>query len=120
MINIKTFLLILAFVAIAGCTTMKPVYLNQDDNPPARAISAGDRLRLVSRSGEEYLVTVSSVNDTTIFSQDSSFDITDLASIERSELSVSGKVGLVVIGILIIKVIDELIQELLIKPNVKF
>lgn len=116
---IKLVFIVLVAV-ICGCTSMQPLIITPQNEQQTSNLAPGDRLQLVTRSGEEYWITVSAVTGSAIISQDAVFQFADLASVKREELSAAGKAGVLVgVGILVFatfELIEELIKVLFVDP----
>lgn len=92
---------------------MQPVLIAPQGGHLSSNIESGDRLKLVTHNGKEFLITVSAVTDSSIISQDTSFQLSDLTSIERSELTIVGKAGIYVGAAILVFATFELIEELI-------
>ena len=92
-------ILILGFFTLVACTTMQPLEENLSKEEIFNAIEPGDEINLVTKTGDQHLITVSVVTEDIIIGGGKQFKIEDIEQIEIKKLTAAGKTGAVVVGV---------------------
>lgn len=77
--------MLVLFTSVA-CTTMQPVKENSPTEEIVKEIKPGDEIRLVTKSGDKRYITVSSISEGYIFSDEESYKLEDIKIIEVRRL----------------------------------
>ena len=74
--------LIALCIMLAACTKMQPVTENATTDEIEKEIKPGNQVRLVTKTGNEHFITVSSISEGYIFGEEESFKLDDIEIIE--------------------------------------
>jgi hypothetical protein len=69
-------------IVLSACTTMQPVTENATTDEIEKEIKPGNQVRLVTKTGNEHFITVSSISEGYIFGEEESFKLDDIEIIE--------------------------------------
>jgi len=79
-------------LALAACTTMQPLTENATNEEIEKEIKPGDEVRLVTKTGNQHFITVSSISEGYIFGEEESFKLDDIEIIEVKKPTAVGQV----------------------------
>lgn len=95
-----TSIAILLLFTLAGCTTMQPLGNELSKVEIAEAIEVGDQIKIVTMSGGQHLVRVSTITEERVTGEGREFKLEDIARIEVEKSSTREVVGGVVGGVI--------------------
>ena len=75
-----------AFIVLGGCTSMKPIEL-QPVAEGDRILEIGDKVRVTTKTGEQYSFKVTSLSPESIGGEEAQLSIDDIALIEVKQLN---------------------------------
>ena len=90
---------ILLLLTLVACTTMQPLKGDLSKEEIANAIEPGDEINILTKSGGQHLIIVSSITEDIIIGGGKQFKIEDIERIEIKKLSGAGKAGAAVVGV---------------------
>jgi hypothetical protein len=90
---------VLVIFTLSACTTMQPVKESSTTEEIINEIVPGTEILLVTDAGDKRYITVSSISEGYIFSEDESYKLEDIEIIEVTRLNTTGKAVAVVGGI---------------------
>ena len=93
------FLLFLIIPFTAACTTMQPMEENLTNEEILNEIQPGNEIRIVTKTGDQHLITVSSVSEEYIIGEEEQFKREDIESIEIKRLTAAGTAAGLGVGI---------------------
>lgn len=104
-----------SMIAVAsGCTTFDPVNVDSG-NKPVEELNIGDVVKIVTLSGEQYLLKLRGIDDFYLYDANDRVTINQIATIEKKEPTQFGKaagyagVALIVLGV--IYALDAVVAE---------
>jgi len=100
-------------LVLAACTTMQPVKENSTTEEILNEIKPGDEIRLVTKTGEQHLITVSSISDGYIFGEEEQFKLEDIEVIEIKRLNAAGNVAAAGVAIGVTVLVQALIMAII-------
>jgi hypothetical protein len=97
--NMKPLSILILILAIAGCTSMKPVAMPPDQLheriSAGDIINEGDKVKIVTTDGKTHQFTVTAVNDESIVGDAIDIPITDIVTLKTKEYSGDNTAALV-------------------------
>jgi hypothetical protein len=92
-INLRIPAIALMFLLASGCTTMQPLKEDMSREEIVNAIKPGDEVNIVTKSGDQHLIKVSSITEDNISGEKNEFEFEDIEKIELKKPTTAGKVA---------------------------
>ena len=99
--NYQRALLILIFMALSGCSSMKPMNEHLTNAQIVNEINPGDEIIILTIDNEKHLIIVESISEESITGSGKTFTYQQIISIEKEGIDVLKTTGAVVGGYLL-------------------